>query len=174
MSSQPTRPPCQYCCRHMQYLKTVNNSGVVDPPHSSILLPILIDLWCVRSQCQKIFGQLLTVFLGLIFFSFLSCKLNSYLRHISTFFFFFSSERMQKLQVIQHQSHRVLFLCKSTQLRVYIRYKITLFYRVTSVLFSSLFVLQLRCQGFSNFLLRKTLWPFFWGGTVVGTEYKAG
>lgn len=28
-------------------------------------------------------------FLGLIFFSFLSCKLNSYLRHISTFFFFF-------------------------------------------------------------------------------------
>merc|ERR1719419_2049672 len=48
---------------------------------------------------------------------------------------------MQKLQVIQHQSPRVLFLCKSTQLRVYIRYKITLFYRVTSVLFSSLFVL---------------------------------
>ncbi len=81
---------------------------------------------------------------------------------------------MQKVHLIQHQSHRVLFLCKSTQLRVYIRYKITLFI-VWQQFCSHHFCVVAEVLGFVSFcffLLRKTLWPFFWGGTVVGTESK--
>lgn len=74
------------------------------------------------------------------------------------------------------KSSRVLFLCESTQLRLYIRYKLTLIVwrRFCSHHFS--FVAEvLGCfvwVFFSHVLLRKSLWPFFWEGTVVGTEYK--
>lgn len=132
----------------------------MDP--SSILLLILIDgepEVGIRTflVCCWQFG----IFVFLSFF-FLSCKLNSYLRHTSTFFLFW---KMQTFHLVQHQSHRVLFLYKSTQLRVYIKYKNHTFDRVTTILFSSLLCC---CWGVRFFLFsRKTLWPFFWGERLL-------
>lgn len=136
-------------------------------PHSLILPPILIDgeqEVCARKysvSCWRFWG-----FCCLSFFCFSSCKLDSYLRHTSTFFFLWKDAKIS-FNSAPKSPCSVLF--KSTQLRVYIRYKITLFI-VWQPFCSHHFCVVAEVLGVVDFLVRKTLWPFFWRWTVVGTE----
>ncbi len=168
----PPPPPCPLCC--CRTCCAVLGKQFMIPVlwvflHSSVL----ISVDCVQEACelcQKIFGQFLRFWGACCFLSliFLRCKFNSYLR---PYRHLFSSENNAKSSYnLAPKSPCSVRLRVHTAACVY-KVQMTRFI-VWRQFHPHHFCVVAEVFGFFNFLLRKTLWPFFWGQMVVGTEYK--
>ena len=131
-------------------------------PHSSISISQL-DWQEVCSDSCLHFGGFLFFFGGGV-----SLILFFQLKTLHTFFF--SLCEGAERSFISAPSRHVLFSTQVHRLHVYIRYKITSFV-VWRKFWSHHFCVLAEVLGFFFFLWGR-LWPFFWGGMVVGTEYK--
>lgn len=77
----------------------------------------MVGKWLVPENNSVSRWQVLGMSVDILLFLFLErCKLNSYLKRTHTFF---SSEKMQKVHLVQHQSHRVVCLRVYTVACVY-------------------------------------------------------